>query len=1145
MGSEENCGFAEEKVEGREEGRGGNRDVGGENGGELVGKEEGIEGKDIKSGDSEGEDEDVALNKLKERGRKKKAAGSSKRSKIDIEEEGNVEGKTSDFAAEKGEVDSGAAGIGEGDSGDVLKKRLRTVSRRVNYAEILEYEDDFVDNKRRRKGKKKRKVVQPGGQEDGYNDYGGNGAPAKKLGRRGKARKQGSASEGNEGKAVKEEGKEEQEGNFDVADGKKRGRRGPKKGQKKMEEEVAGNGKSSEKPEEDGSLGTITKRKYSLRDSGVPKNEESLRDADRKKWIAEESSMCHQCQRNDKGRVVRCKSCKRKRFCVPCLKWYPNMSEEAIADACPVCRGNCNCKSCLRMLGPLEELKEQGHNILHSRYLLQTLLPYIKQISQEQMKEVAIEASIQNNCRTSIVDFHRSCPNCNYDLCLTCCCEIRDGHLQGGRREIFKEYVDKGSRYLHGEPVNPSSSKVGNSQEYSPKESNSQERSAVTSGWKANENGSIPCPPEDLDGCGNGLLELRCMFRGHALVQLTQKAEEIAKDLNLGHGPQFSNQQCPCYNPMGEVNIGNNNLRKAASREDTTDNYLYCPKAKDIQSGDLEHFQRHWANGEPVIVSNVLENATGLSWEPMVMWRAFRQIKNTKHELQLEVKALDCLDWSEVVVNIHQFFRGYTDGRFDAKSWPQILKLKDWPPSNEFEKLLPRHYAEFLCCLPFKEYTNPRSGLLNIATKLPKKSLTPDMGPKSYIAYGVFQELGRGDSVTRLHCDMSDALYNHGLLRLLLGIKLVNFISVPVSLQKTSTFSSSGSKAIISLVYFVGPKYNQKVNVLTHTVEVKLKHEQLTNINEARKRHSIQDQQELYGMNSKVDWNKSSDRGGFQGGGVVEQGQDGYSSLNDNNLVREFEMVESGKAKMVQEECWESWDNGRSSKTSGNTIEEPEAVEGGAVWDIFRRQDVPKLQDYLKKHFWEFRYVHCCPVSQLLENNGRNGSLLSVCTHLLEMSWDLKSQHFHLEKLVISESHVFHPIHDQSFFLTMDHKAKLKKEYGIEPWTFVQKLGEAVFIPAGCPHQVRNIKGFSQSKYSLHRQFVVKMSVYIGSCIKVALDFVSPENVGECVRLTEEFRVLPRDHRTNEDKLEVKKMIVHAVCESVNNLDKNAKPCLV
>lgn len=29
---------------------------------------------------------------------------------------------------------------------------------------------------------------------------------------------------------------------------------------------------------------------------------------------------------------------------------------------------------------------------------------------------------------------------------------------------------------------------------------------------------------------------------------------------------------------------------------------------------------------------------------------------------------------------------------------------------------------------------------------------------------------------------------------------------------------------------------------------------------------------------------------------------------------------------------------------------------------------------------------------------------------------------------------------------------------GIEPWTFVQKLGDAVFIPAGCPYQIRNMK---------------------------------------------------------------------------------------
>lgn len=41
------------------------------------------------------------------------------------------------------------------------------------------------------------------------------------------------------------------------------------------------------------------------------------------------------------------------------------------------------------------------------------------------------------------------------------------------------------------------------------------------------------------------------------------------------------------------------------------------------------------------------------------------------------------------------------------------------------------------------------------------------------------------------------------------------------------------------------------------------------------------------------------------------------------------------------------------------------------------------------------------------------------------------------------------------------------------------------------------------------------------SCIKVAVDFVSPENVGQCVTLTEQFRLLPKDHRAKEDKLEV------------------------
>ncbi|RHN39114.1 hypothetical protein MtrunA17_Chr8g0340381 [Medicago truncatula] len=83
----------------------------------------------------------------------------------------------------------------------------------------------------------------------------------------------------------------------------------------------------------------------------------------------------------------------------------------------------------------------------------------------------------------------------------------------------------------------------------------------------------------------------------------------------------------------------------------------------------------------------------------------------------------------------------------------KVLKLKDWPPSL-FEESFPRHCAEFI---PFKEYTDPFKSVLNLAAKLPKAVLQADMGPKTYIAYGFSQELGWGDSVTKLYCDMSHA----------------------------------------------------------------------------------------------------------------------------------------------------------------------------------------------------------------------------------------------------------------------------------------------------------------------------------------------------------------------------------------------------
>ncbi|MBA0782788.1 hypothetical protein Gotri_000613 [Gossypium trilobum] len=141
-----------------------------------------------------------------------------------------------------------------------------------------------------------------------------------------------------------------------------------------------------------------------------------------------------------------------------------------------------------------------------------------------------------------------------------------------------------------------------------------------------------------------------------------------------------------------------------------------------------------------------------------------------------------------------------------------------------------------------------------------------------------------------------------------------------------------------------------------------------------KERHHVQDLKEIFGMKKKVDRVQPA----------------GYSTQNGTSSAR-------------------------VSKLEDSAVED---VQGGAIWDVFRREDVPKLRDYLNKHFREFRHIHCSPVPRVVD-----------------------------------------PIHDQSFSLTLDHKSKLKGRiwYGIEPWTFVQKLG-AVLIPAGCPYQVRNIK---------------------------------------------------------------------------------------
>ncbi|KAK1382774.1 hypothetical protein POM88_020509 [Heracleum sosnowskyi] len=582
------------------------------------------------------------------------------------------------------------------------------------------------------------------------------------------------------------------------------------------------------------------------------------------------SVMCHQCQRNDKGRVVTCGNCKWKRFCVPCMtKWYPTMTEDDFARSCPVCQFNCNCIRCLRMEVP-EKDKERFNLMLRftdeekiqsSKYIVSMLLPFLKQFNEEQMREKQIEAQVRGLSLSEL--------------------EVEKAKCGLGERMHCDNCI---SYETSGEDCHPKSTLCIQV------ETSNKDHSRSTSQWKPLKDGNIPCPPNTLGGCGKGILKLMCLCGNDYVLKLLASAEELSSKYKLI--PETPGQRCSCFNSVSE--IGTNKLKslKTASREDCSDNYLWC----------------------------------------------------------------------EVDVNSRQFFNGYVEGR--------------------------------------------------------------------------------GDSVTKLHCDMTDV-----------------------------------------------------VNVLTHIQEVTLTSDQQASIEKLKQKHIAQDKREIFGseqmVNNKVEKQKvefSVTKGALNkhiprtrsrskedlGSKREAASMTGISITRKGNVMDQMLEKQHDMTEKKSTELGEHAGN-IDVGTWDNNIEGIEHPGGGAIWDIFRRQDSPKLEEYLRKNFREFRHVNCRPLDQ-----------------------------------------VVHPIHDRTFYLTLDHKRRLKEEYGIEPWTFVQKQGDAVYIPAGCPNQVRNIQ----------------------SCIKVSMGFVSPENVSEGIRLAEEIRVLPQNHSAKVDNLEIKKLILNAIAQAARDLEK-------
>ncbi|KAE8286033.1 Lysine-specific demethylase 3B [Larimichthys crocea] len=169
-------------------------------------------------------------------------------------------------------------------------------------------------------------------------------------------------------------------------------------------------------------------------------------------------------------------------------------------------------------------------------------------------------------------------------------------------------------------------------------------------------------------------------------------------------------------------------------------------------SNNWKIFRECWKQGQPVLVSGIDKRLNSHLWRPDAFSKEFGDqdvdLVNCRNcAIISDVKVRDFWDGFEVIPKRLQ----------DADGNPMVLKLKDWPPGEDFRDMMPTRFDDLMKNLPLPEYTK-RDGRLNLAARLPNFFVRPDLGPKMYNAYGLISSEDRKVGTTNLHLDVSDAV---------------------------------------------------------------------------------------------------------------------------------------------------------------------------------------------------------------------------------------------------------------------------------------------------------------------------------------------------------------------------------------------------
>ena len=115
------------------------------------------------------------------------------------------------------------------------------------------------------------------------------------------------------------------------------------------------------------------------------------------------------------------------------------------------------------------------------------------------------------------------------------------------------------------------------------------------------------------------------------------------------------------------------------------------------------------------------------------------------------------------------------------------------------------------------------------------------------------------------------------------------------------------------------------------------------------------------------------------------------------------------------------------------------------------------------------------------------------------------------------------PVLSQNIYLCPSMLHELALQHDIKASTFIQKQGDAVFIPVGCAHQVHFDLIFTTIDH------VIKAYISnITSTIKIACDFISIEHLSTTIGLVSTFHQHRISKQSGDDVLQVYTTLLHA-----------------